>query len=253
MAAQCEGEVGQAVASTALDGVLASEGLFSTDLLVQELSKGRGQSNERGTGIKDDTSVVKLSNAVTESNSIQVDLPVGLAAEGNLDELSSVVVLVDTTEGSLGVIALLVGIAQVKGEDRLIQQALVDHVIEGRDHLVNGDGIIAQAQNTIESAEGKGQSRLAGSLGEVLLLDLQIANLQSILRDESAQATGAILDGKLGAVLLVGARCRRVILAVKEASDRAALRGWNPQVGATCVKDDLELLGRGTDFNLGEV
>ena len=253
VAAQSEGEVGQAVASAAFHGVLTSEGLLGTDLLVQELSKSRGQSNERGTGIKDDTSVVKLGNAVTESNSIQVNLPVGLAAEGDLDELASVVVLVDTTEGSLGVIALLVGVTQVEGEDRLIQEALVQHVVKGRDHLVNRDGVITQTQNTIESAEGKGQSRLASSLSEVLLLDLQVADLQSILRDETAQATGTILDGKLGAVLLVCARRRGVIFAVEEASNRTALRGWNPQVGTTCVKNDLEGLGRGTDFNLGEV
>jgi hypothetical protein len=40
---------------------------------------------------------------------------------------------------------------------------------------------------------------------------------------------------------------------VKEAGNRAALRGRDPQVGAACIENDLEGLGRGTDFNFGEV
>jgi hypothetical protein len=35
------------------------------------------------------------------------------------------------------------------------------------------------------------------------VLDLQVTNLQGILRHEAAQATRSVLDGELGAVLLV--------------------------------------------------
>jgi hypothetical protein len=38
------------------------------------------------------------------------------------------------------------------------------------------------------------------------VLDLQVADLQGVLRDEAAQATRSVPDGELGTVLLVGAR-----------------------------------------------
>ena len=43
------------------------------------------------------------------------------------------------------------------------------------------------------------------------------------------------------------------VLAVKIASDGATLRRRDPKVGASGVEDDLELLRRGADSNLGEV
>lgn len=219
----------------------------------QELSHGGWQSNERSAGVKDDTGVLKLGNVFAKGNGIKVDLPVGLAAERNVDQLAGVVALVHTTKGGLGVVTLLVGVAQVESKLGLIQKLLVQHVVEGRDHLVDGDGVVSQTQDTIKAAEGKGQTRLASSLGEVLLLDLQVADLQGVLRHEAAQAARAVADLELGTVLLVGARRGRVILAVEEARDRGALGRRDPQVGATRVQNNLEGLGRSTEGDLGEV
>lgn len=44
-----------------------------------------------------------------------------------------------------------------------------------------------------------------------------------------------------------------VVLVVEIASDGTAVRRGDPQVGAASVEDDLELLGRVADGNLGEV
>ena len=44
-----------------------------------------------------------------------------------------------------------------------------------------------------------------------------------------------------------------VVLAVEVAGDGAAVCGWDPEVGATSVKDNLELLRRVADGNLREV
>lgn len=44
-----------------------------------------------------------------------------------------------------------------------------------------------------------------------------------------------------------------VVLVVEVASDGATLGRGNPKVGAAGVKDDLELLRRVADGNLGEV
>ena len=102
-------------------------------------------------------------------------------------------------------------------------------------------------------AKSKGKARLLHGLCEILLWDGDVTDGECVLRDEALHRATAVVNFEGGAVLLVGARRRGIVLAVQEASDRTALRGRNPQVGATCVKNDLELLGRSTDFNLGEV
>lgn len=154
---------------------------------LQKLGHGGGQSNEGSTSVKDDTSVLQLSDVITKGNGVEVNLPVSLAAKGDVDHLASVVALINATEGGLGAIAILVGVAQVESKLRLIQKSLVDHVVKGRNHLIDGDGVVSQTQDTIETAESEGQTGLAGGLGKVLLADLQVADLQGILRDETAQ------------------------------------------------------------------
>lgn len=219
--AQSEGEVRQRITGGAVNGVLASEALRGTNLFVpvykisteptklgndgnlQKLSHGGGQSNERSTSVKDDTGVLHLSDVLAKGKGVELNLPVSLAAEGNIDQLACVVALVHTTEGGLGVITLLVAVAQVESKLGLIQESLVDHVVEGRNHLVDRDGVVSQTQDTIETAESKGQARLAGSLSKVLLGNLQVADRHGILGDETAQAARSILDRELGAVLLV--------------------------------------------------
>lgn len=162
-------------------------------------------------------------------------------------------VLVDATESRHGIVTLLVGVSKVEGKDGLVKKTLVKHVVEGRNNLVHGDGVITQAENAIEPAEGKGKTRLVGRLGEVLSLDLQVANLQGVLRNESAKAARAVLDGEFTAVLVIRTRGRRVILVVEVAGNRAAFARRNPKVRATSVQDNLELLGGSTQLDLREV
>lgn len=252
MAGEGEGEVGQTVTLVALNRVLAVEALLGTDLLVQKLGDGGGKSDQRCTGVKNDTSVVHLSSLLAEGDRIEVDLPVGLAPEGKLDHLASVVALIDATEGSLGLLAL-VGVAEVEGENRLVQETLLEHVVEGRDYSLDTDSVVAKTHDTIEPAEGKGKTRLGGGLSEVLVLDLEVADLEDILRDEAAERTGSIADLELGAVLLVGRRRRRVVLGVKVAGNRVAALRWDPEVGASRVENDLEGLGRSSERDLREV
>lgn len=119
--------------------------------------------------------------------------------------------------------------------------------------MVDGDGVIAQSKNTVESAKGKSQARLAGGLGKVLALNLEVANGQDVVGDEARQAAGSVVDLELAAVALVSGRVRRLVLGVEVAGDAAALLGGNPEVRAARIEDNLECLGRGTDGDLGEV
>jgi hypothetical protein len=252
VAGQSEGEVGQTVTLVALNGVLAVVGLLSTDLLVQELGDGGGEGNEGCAGVKNDTSVVHLSGLLAEGDGIEIDLPVGLAPQWDLGHLAGVVALVDSTEGSNRLLAR-VGVAEVEGENGLVKKTLVEHVVEGRNDLVDGDGVVAETHDAVEAAKGKGKTGLRCGLGKVLVLDLEVANLEDIVGDEAAELTGAVADLERGAVLLVGRRGRRVVLAVEVAGDRVALGRGNPEVGGSSVENDLEVLRRGTEGNLREV
>lgn len=158
--------------------------------------------------------------------------------------------LVDTSEDNLALALLVI---KEEGKDGLVNQLLIDHVVKGRDDAVHGNAVVSKTENTVKAAEGKGKAGLASSLGKVLALDLDVADSDDIVGDETLQAAGSIVDLKRATVLLVGRGLGRVVLRVKVASNATtALRG-NPQVGAASVQNNLEGLRRGTDGDLGEV
>ena len=253
VAGEGEGEVGERVTLLALNGVLAVVTLLGTNLLVEQLSESGGEGNEGSAGVEDGTGVVQRSRLVTEGDLIEVDLPVSLAAEGNLGQLAGVVVLVDTTEQGLALGTLIVGVAEVEAEDGLVEKTLVDHAVERRHNAVDGDGVIAKTHDAVETTKGEGKTGLRGRLSEELVLDLEVANLNGVLADVALEAAGAIPDGEVGAVLLVGGRLAVVVLGVEVAGNGAAVTAGNPQVGATSVQNDLELLRRSADGDLREV
>ena len=196
VSAESESHIWEAVTLLALNSVLSVVALLGTNLLIEKLSEGGWESNEGGSSVKNDTSVVELSSRVTKRNSIEVNLPIGLASQWDLGQLSSEVILVDTTEDSFRLITLIIGVTKVEGENRLVQETLVDHTIERRNDLVDGDGIISETQNTVESAEGESKTGFLGSFSEDLVLDLEIANSHMVLGDKSAKASRAISDLK---------------------------------------------------------
>ena len=253
VASKSEGKVGERVTLVALDSVLAVVALFGADLLVEQLSKSGGKGDEGSAGVEDGTGVVQRSRLVTKGDGVEVDLPVRLAAERDLGHLAGVVVLVDATEHGLALGALVVGVAEVEAEYGLVKQALLEHAVERRDNAVHGDGVVAKAHDTVETAKGKGETGLRGRLGEQLVLDFEVADLNSVLADVALEAARSVPDGKVGAVLLVGRRLAVVVLGVQVAGDRAAVTAGNPQVRAAGVQDDLELLRRSADGDLGEV
>lgn len=250
MAGEGEGDIWEVIALLAVDAVLAIVALLGANLLVEELSEGGGEGVEGSSSVEYDTSVVEIRLDVAEGDGVEVNLPVGLAAERDVGKLAGVVRLVDATEDGLG-LRLVVG--EVEGEDLLVEEALLNHAVEGRDDLVHRDGVEAKTQDAVKASEGEGKSGLLDSLAEELVLDHQVADGDLVLGDESTDAAGAVLDSEFGAVLLVAGRLARVVLAVEVAGDGAARLGWNPEVGASGVKDDLEVLWWVADGDLGEV
>lgn len=181
MAGKGEGEVGETVTLLALDRVLAVVALLGTHLLVQEISKSAGESNERSTSVKNGTGRLELGSLVAKGDGIKVNLPVCLAAERDLGHGTSVVILVDSTEDGLRLGALVVGVAEVEGKDWLVKETLLNRRVERRRDLVNTDGVVTKTEDTVEAAKGKGKAGLRGGLTEELVLDLEVTNLDSVL------------------------------------------------------------------------
>ena len=73
-------------------------------------------------------------------------------------------------------------VSQVEGEYWLVQQLMVDHVVEWRDRLVDGDGIVTKTENTIKSAKGKCEAWLFSCLSKVLVLGFRVTNCDGVLR-----------------------------------------------------------------------
>ena len=178
------------------------ESLLGTNLLVQKLSKGRWQGDQRSASVENDTSVVEIGGLLAKGDGVEVDFPVCLAAEWNLDQLASVVVAVNTTKGSLR-LATVIGAAQVEGKDRFINQLLLNHVVEWWRDVVDRNGVITETQDTIKSTKGKSQARLAGGFTEELVLDLKVSNPQNVLGDVACNLARAVADTELGSILLV--------------------------------------------------
>ena len=194
MAREGEGQVGQVVALLAVDGVLPVEALLGADLLVEQLGEGGGEREQRSARVEDGAGAFDLGRLVAEGDGLEVDLPVGLAAEGDLGQLAAEVGPVDAAECGQGVVAFGVGVAEVEREDGLVDQVLVDHVVEGWYDLVDADAVVAQAEDAVEAGKGEGETGLLSDFAEVLLLNLEVAYLNCVLRDESLDATRSVPD-----------------------------------------------------------
>lgn len=103
-------------------------------------------------------------------------------------------VLVDSTKHGLRLVTLVIGVTQIEGDYWLVKETLVNHTVERRHDLVDTDGIIAETHDPIETTKCEGKARLFGGFGKVLVFNLDIPDLDCVLRDEAAQTAGAITD-----------------------------------------------------------
>jgi len=108
---------------------------------------------------------------------------------------------------------------QVEAKDGLVDQALVDKVVEGRDDTLDGDGVIAETKDTVKLAKGKGKTRLLDRLAKGLILDDDAADVEVVVADNTLERTRAVLNAKLSAVGLEGLGLVRVVAAVEEAGN----------------------------------
>jgi hypothetical protein len=83
--------------------------------------------------------------------------------------------------------------------------------------------------------KSKCQAWLFNSLSKVLSLDLDVSNLENIIRDEAAHLSSTIVDLERSAILLESARFRRIVLLVQPAGDGGTFRRGDPEVARTGV------------------
>jgi len=99
--------------------------------------------------------------------------------------ISGIRSLIDPAKGAFA--SILFGRSETEREDWFVDETLSKHVVERRDHGIDGDGIVRHAHDTIEFAEGESESRLLGGLGKILLVDGDVAYGHGILADETLQ------------------------------------------------------------------
>lgn len=186
---------------------------MGSSLFVQHLGDIRGHNNQRRSSVNSSTSVLELELFVSKSNRLKLNLPVSLPPDGNVLQLASVCALINSAEDSFA--SILLRATETEREDGLIEQVLREHVVEGRDNVVDRDGVVTETEDTVKLAESESKSGLFGRLGKVLVLDCNVADGHGIARDKALERAGTVSDGKLCAVRLVGGRGGGVKLGVE--------------------------------------
>ena len=238
-----EGEVGEG--GVAVDGVLAGDVALGADGLGKGLDDLGGAGEEGGAGVDDGGGGGGVAGAA-DGDVVKGDLPVGGRGEGDPGEVSGVLGLVPAADGELTVGL----VAEVEGEDALVDLALVDEVLEGGGGLVDGDGVEGEAEDAVEVAGLVGDAEAGGilHLGKALGLNVKTGHVGGVDGPVSGDGPGAVLDGEGGVVDDVGGGLGAVVLALA-ADDGAtavgAVLGGDPEVGGAGVEDDLEGLGGG--------
>lgn len=134
-------------------------------------------------------------------------------------------------------------------EHGLVDEFLTDQVVPERRDVIDRDGVEGEAKNTIERGNDKRDAGLLGHLGELLSLDLETADIDVILGDETGNGTRTVLNGELGTVGAVRRGLGRVVLVVNIAAEHGprALGGRDPEVAGAGVEENLEGLRRIAD------
>jgi len=125
-------------------------------------------------------------------------------ADWECSKIPSIVMMVDAAECDFAFIIFAKRGAEIEGEDWL-SQALINHVIEGRNCEIDGRCGVAQTKDAVHLPEGGTPPCHLGRFCEVLLHDRKLANSQCVLGHETSNAIflGAIIYFKKGAILVI--------------------------------------------------
>lgn len=231
----------------ACNHVLAGNDFLGTDLGSDLLNNVRRTSQEGSTRVDDGLGLGSEGSTI-DGEATKSDLPIGSSQQVHPGEVTSELGLVVTTQGQLT--EVLGGVTKVETELGGLNQVLLNQVLEGSRNVVDGEDREGKTQDTVELAELVGTTKTRGisDFGEDLVLDNKATHVQYILGLEASNRARTVLNVESSTVLDVGGGLGGVVLGVSAAAG-VALGGSDPQVRATSVEDDLELLGRGTEVD----
>jgi hypothetical protein len=128
------------------DLLLTIPRLLGSEVTVDNLGKVSGKSDERRSGVNGSAGAFEFKLFISELDLLELNLPVSLAANGDVVNVTSVVSLVDTTESCDTLFR--VG-SEPESENGVVEKTLVDHVVEGGDDVLDRDRIVSKTEDTI--------------------------------------------------------------------------------------------------------
>ena len=109
-------------------------------------NREREEKRGRRTGVDRGARVFQLERLVSKLDLFELDLPVTPPPHGDILDLALEVLLVDATKDGL---ALLGVGTHPEREHGFIEEALVEHVVEGGDDVRDRDGVVAETENAV--------------------------------------------------------------------------------------------------------
>lgn len=119
----------------------------------------------------------------SDGQGIDLELPVGLFADWDVEEVALVVVAISAAQGQLATLRSAVRVAaQPEGEHGLLALRVLHQVGERTGDIVDSDRIVAHTKDTIELADEESTTRFDCAFGESLLIDAHGAVLAAELQ-----------------------------------------------------------------------
>jgi len=270
-----EDDIGQTLGGGTIDDVDAFLLVqLATELLGDLLDLSAGTGDQRGASVRDglralgigcfDNELIAFAGAVTNTNTVQKKFVISGMAQRNPVDLGRAVLRIVIAQRDLTTGRIVgVGLGHPDGEQRLRQQFLVDHGLDWRFHLIDGQRLEGQAQNTVHRLIGEEGSQFGGNTESVV--HAQVAQANFVFTDVSRARASSVFNGERLAIIFEGAGLRGVELVLASArvldvGSRSiaivaglATEGGHPQVGTASVHNDGELLGRCTDGDVRHI
>jgi hypothetical protein len=102
--------------------------------------------SRRLTSVDGSASGLELEDLLAEHDLLNSDLPVSLPPHGNVLNLALVVGGVDSSEGR----DTLLGVgSEPEGKDGGVEEALLDHVVEGGDDVLDSDVVVTESEDSV--------------------------------------------------------------------------------------------------------
>jgi len=186
LAVEDEVNIGHGGELGAVNGGLASCTSLGANFVVDGLDSILGAGNERSASVCDCIAVRAHADILAANlEGVHLEGPVSLRNKGDVCDIAFVAGLIDATKGDLTT-KLGIGVfGEPEGENGVGNLTLGEHVVPHGGDVVHGDGIEGKAQDTVKLSGDECNARFLGDLSEGLASHGDVADLNSILGEET--------------------------------------------------------------------